>query len=87
MLNKLKRLGDLKRLRDQAQLVKKKLADIQIEVDQNGIFIVMRADQKVEKVTVDGKEETRIKEAVNEAIRRSQEAAARELQEMTRGMF
>ena len=57
-----------------------------IEVEENGIRVVMTGDQKVETVTIDGKYEERLVKILNEAIKKSQQVAAKKLQEMSGGL-
>jgi DNA-binding protein YbaB len=86
MWDKLKQLSDLKRIRDQAQALQKKLSEVLVEVRQGRVHVVMSADQKIHTLTVNGQEEEEIREAVNEAIKKSQEAAASEMQGMMGGL-
>ena len=57
-----------------------------IEVEENGIRVVMTGDQKVETVTIDGKYEERLVSILNQAIKKSQQVAAKKLQEMSGGL-
>lgn len=78
IMDNLKQLGDLKKMRDQAMEVQKKLAGIKITVEHRGVVVVMTADQKVVSISGDvdfGK----ITEAVNEALKQSQKVAAEEM--------
>jgi DNA-binding protein YbaB len=54
-----------------------------IEVNKNGVRVLVRGDQVVMEVEVDGVLENRIGEALNEAVRKTQEVAARKLIEMS----
>lgn len=84
-LDKLKQLGDLKKLRDQAMQMQKQLAQEKVEINHKGVRVVMTGDQKVEILEVDNVAYPRILEAVNQAIKRSQMLAARKLADMTKG--
>lgn len=86
MFNPLKQLGDLKQMRDQAMAIQKQLSQERVEVEKNGVRVVMSGDQKVLEFTVDGNADYRLVEAINEAIKKSQEVAARKLQEMGGGL-
>ena len=85
LMDNLKQLGDLKKMRDQAMEVQKKLAGIKITVEHKGVIVVMTADQKVVSISGDGDFE-KITEAVNEALKQSQKVAADEMKPMMGGL-
>ena len=86
MLNPFKSLGDLKQMRDQAMQIQKALAAELISCEKNGVTVEITGDQKVKAIKVNGNLENNILEAVNEAIKKSQEVAAKKLQEMGGGL-
>jgi DNA-binding protein YbaB len=79
-------VGQLKKIRDQAVQMQKQLQAEVIEVEEGGIRVVMTGDQKVETVTIDGKYEERLVKVLNDAIKKSQQVAAKKLQEMSGGL-
>ena len=92
LMDNLKQLGDLKKMRDQAMEVQKKLAGIKITVEHRGVIVVMTADQKVVAISAptqsgsgDGDFE-KFTEAVNEALKQSQKVAADEMKPMMGGL-
>ena len=86
MLNPFKQLGDLKKMRDQAMEIQKQLAQEVVVVDKNGVLIVISGDQKIKTLETNQRSDDDIKEAVNEAIKKSQEVAARKLSQMGGGL-
>lgn len=82
MINPFQKLGDLKKMRDQASQIQKELSTEKVTIDKNGIHIVISGDQKLLEFSIDDREERRIIETLNEAIKKSQELAARKLQSM-----
>lgn len=54
----------------------------EVTIDKNGVKITMRGDQKILNVEIDGVMENRIAEAINDAVKKTQELAARKLMEM-----
>ena len=46
----------------------------------------MSGDQKIKELTIDGKDDWRVKEAIAEAIKKSQEIAAQKLTEISGGL-
>ena len=86
MFNPLKSLGDLKTMRDQAVKMQQMLSGEEVIVEKNGVKVVMSGDQKLKQLIIDGQEDSRVKEAISEAIKKSQEIAARKLTEMSGGL-
>ena len=85
LMDNIKQLGDLKKMRDQAMEIQKKLADIRITVEYQGVTVVMTADQKV--VSISGEPDLeKVTHAVNEGLKQSQKVAAQEMQGMMGGM-
>jgi len=84
-MDSMKQLGDLKKMRDQAMEIQKKLGTIRITVEHKGVTVVMTADQKL--VSIDGDMDfSKITEAVNEALKESQKVAAEEMKSLMGGM-
>ena len=83
MFNPLKALGNLNQLQQQARQMQQALQQEQVTVDKNGVQVVVRGDQQVISVSIDGVMENRVAEAINEAIKKTQEMAARKLMEMS----
>lgn len=85
LMDNLKQLGDLKKMRGQAMELQKKLADIKITVEHKGVSVVMSADQKI--ISIDGDLNFgKITDAVNEALKQSQKVAAEEMRGLMGGM-
>ncbi len=83
MFNPLQGLGDLQKLQQQAQKMQAALQQETVEVDRNGVKVTVRGDQVIMSIEVDGIIENRIAEAVNEAVKKTQELAARKLIEIS----
>jgi DNA-binding protein YbaB len=86
MNNPFSQLGELKKMRDQAMQIQKELQAEEVNVEKNGITIVITGDQKIKEISTNGRSDNDIKEAVNEAIKKSQEVAARKLATMQGGL-
>ncbi len=78
MFNPLKGLGDIHKL----QKMQKALQQQEVTVEKDGIEVRMRGDQKIVSIVIDGQDDRRIVEAINEAVKKTQEAAARTLMSM-----
>lgn len=83
--DKLKQLGDLKKLRDQAMQMQKQLSQEKVTIEHQGVKVVMTGDQKVEALEIDEVAYPRIIEAVNKAIKKSQMMAAKKLAQISGG--
>lgn len=81
----LKQLGDLKKMRDQAMEVQKRLSGIKITVEHKGVTVVMTADQKIVSISGDN-DLSKVADAVNEALKQSQKVAAEEMKGLMGGM-
>ncbi len=86
MNNPLSQLGDLKKMRDQAMQIQKELQSEEVNVEKNGVEILITGDQRLKEIRINGKSDNDVKEAVNEAIKKSQEIAARKLSQMQGGL-
>ena len=86
MNNPLSQLGDLKKMRDQAMQIQRELQSEEVNVEKNGVEILITGDQKIKEIKINGKSDNDVKEAVNEAIKKSQEIAAKKLSQMQGGL-
>ncbi len=83
MVNPLGGLGDLQKLQQQAQQMQAALQLEEVVVERNGIKVKVRGDQIVQEIEVDGVIENRIADVINEAIKKTQELAAKKLIEIS----
>ena len=83
MINPLKGFGDLHKMQKQAQAMQAALQQEEVIVERDGIRVVLRGDQQVKEVEVDGVLDNRIVAAIDEAVRKTQELAARKLIELS----
>lgn len=86
MMNPFGQLGELKKMRDQAMQIQKALQAEEIKVEKNGVNITITGDQKIKDLSTNGRSDNDIKEAVNEAVKKSQEVAAKKLSQMGGGL-
>jgi len=82
----LSQLGDLKKMRDQAIQLQRQLAAEEVVVEEQGVRVVMTGDQKIKELSVQGISNQVLVDVLNKAIRRSQDLAAKKLQEMSGGL-
>lgn len=86
MNNPFGQLGELKKMRDQAMQIQRLLSAEKIDVEKNGVQITITGDQKIAEIKTNGRGDNDIKEAVNEAVKKSQELAAKKLSQMQGGL-
>lgn len=84
MFNPLGGLGDLMKLQKQAKQMQEALKDEKVEIERNGVKVIARGDQQILEIQIDGVMENRVTDAINEAVKKTQELAARKLIEISR---
>src|SRR3989338_9285628 len=92
MFDKLQQLKELKKMRDEAMQIQKTLDSETIEVEKNGVRIKLTLAQRFISIDVNGRDDSDVVEAVNEAVKESQKEAAKKMQGMMgmdslKGMF
>lgn len=92
MFDKLQQLKELKKMRDDAMNMQKALDAEVVEVEKKGVHIKLTLAQRFISIETEGKSESDIIEALNEAIKESQKAAAKKMTSMggldsLKGMF
>ncbi len=80
------KIKQLKQMRDQAMTIQKQLAIEEIVVERGDVRIVITGDQKIKELTVRGVGSEEVVDALNDAIKQSQQLAAKKLQEMSGGL-
>ena len=86
MFDKVKQLGELKRMRDEAVRIQKQLAAEKIEVNEGDIRIVISGDQQIKELEINGESNEELVRVLNNALKQSQKVAARKVQEMSGGL-
>ena len=82
MNNPLAGLGDAQKSMQQAQQLQAALQKEEVTVERNGIKVTVRGDQQIMAVEVDGIVENRIADAINEAVKQTQQLAATKLKDI-----
>lgn len=83
MANPFGSLGDLQKLQQQAQQMQRALQQEEVVIEKNGVRVVVRGDQQILEISVDGIIENRVADAINEAVKKTQELAAKKLLEIS----
>ncbi|HAZ73288.1 YbaB/EbfC family nucleoid-associated protein [Patescibacteria group bacterium] len=84
--NFMNQLGDLNKLRKQAKQMQQELAAEEITVERGDIVVKITGGQEVKDISVQGIHSDELVKTLNEAIKKSQEVAAKKLQSMTGGL-
>lgn len=82
MFNPLQQAGALKKMWDLQKAIQKE----EVTIEKNGVKVVITGDQKIKKLESNGRSDDDIKEAINEAVKESQQVAAKKLQQMGGGL-
>lgn len=86
MNNPFGQIGELKKMRDQAMQIQRLLSAEEVEIEKNGVRIVITGDQKIKDIKVNNRSDNDVREAINEAVKKSQEIAAKKLSQMQGGL-
>lgn len=84
MFNPFKALGDVNAMRKQALQIQQALEAEEFEVVRGNVRIVISGNQNVRVVEIDGVANDDVKTALNEVIKKSQQAAAMKLAEISK---
>lgn len=84
MFNPFKALGDVNAMRKQALQIQQALEQEEFEVTKGNVRIVISGNQNVKTVEIDGEQNSDVQAALNEAIKKSQQAAAMKLAEISK---
>lgn len=86
MMNPFKMLGDINSMRKQAAAIQQALESEEFEVVQGNVRILITGNQNVKEVEIDGAPNEDVRRAINDAIKKSQQAAAGKLAELSKSM-
>ncbi len=86
MMNPLKGLGDLNKLRQEAQKLQNELKKLEVTEEKGRTRVVMTGDMKIQSLQIDGEEMKDVRDALNEAMDKTQKKAAQKMQEMGGGL-
>ncbi|MEK7497910.1 MAG: YbaB/EbfC family nucleoid-associated protein [Patescibacteria group bacterium] len=84
--DKAKQLGELNKMRQQAMKLQKELEKIVITMEERGVKVKVRGDQKVESILMNGEEMKDVVEAINKAMKEVQKKSAQKMMEMGGGL-
>jgi len=85
-MNPFKMLGDMNAMRKSAMVIQQALEKEEFEVIQGNVRVVITGNQNVKVVEIDGVPNEDVKRAISDAIKKSQQAAAGKLAELSKTM-
>ena len=86
MMNPFKMLGDMNAMRKSAMVIQQALEKEEFEVIQGNVRVVITGNQNVKLVEIDGTPNEDVRRAIGDAIKKSQQAAAGKLAELSKSM-
>ncbi len=86
MFDKFKQLGELNKMRQQANALQKELEKIIETIEKNGWSVSVTGDQKVRYIKKDGEDMAFLVDLINEAMKKVQKEAAKKMMEMGGGL-
>ena len=86
MFDKFKQLQNLGKMRSQAMELQKELEKIKESAEKDGMRVVVTGDQKVSYIEINGEEQRKLTELINEAMKKVQKEAAKKMLEMGGGL-
>ncbi len=86
MFDKFKQVGNLMKMRSEAQKLQKELETITKTVEKNGWIVSVSGDQKIRYIKKDGEDQKDLQDAINEAMKEVQKEAAKKMMEMGGGL-
>lgn len=86
MLNPFKMLGDLNQMRQQAGAIQAALEKEEFETIVGNVRVVITGNQNIKLIEINGELNEDARRAVQEAIKKSQQAAAGKLAEISKSL-
>ncbi len=86
MQNPFKMLGDINQMRKQAAQIQQMLEKEEYEIHQGNVYILISGNQQIKNVEIDGVRQDTLIRAFNDAIKKSQQAAASKLGDISKMM-
>lgn len=86
MFDKFKQLGELAKMRQQAQSLQKELEKISETIEKSGWIVSVSGDQKIRYIKKGEEDLKELTDAINEAMKKVQKEAAKKMMEMGGGL-
>jgi DNA-binding protein YbaB len=86
MFDKFKQLGELNKMRQQAQALQKELEKLVTTLEKHGYTVSVSGDQKIRYIKKDGVDLKELVDLINEALKQVQKESAKKMMEMGGGL-
>ena len=86
MLDKMKQLNELRKLRSQAMQMQREMAKEKVTLEEKGMKVVVRGDQKIESIEAGGEPQSQLTDLLNKALKQAQQKAALKMAQMGDGL-
>ena len=86
MFDKFKQLGELNKMRKQAMELQKELEKIKETAERDGMKVIVKGDQTIDYLVIDGQERRDLVDLINEALKKVQKESAKKMLEMGGGL-
>ena len=86
MFDKFKQLGELNKMRQQAQVLQKELEKIIVTLEKKGYTVSVTGDQKIRYIKKDGEDLKELVDLINEVLKQVQKESAKKMMEMVGGL-
>ena len=86
MLDKFKQLNELRKLRSKAMKMQRDLAQEKVTFEEGELKVVVRGDQKIQSIEIDGEEQDQLVKVLNKAMKKAQQKAAMKMASMGGGL-
>ena len=86
MFDKFKQLGELNKMRKQAMELQKELEKIKETAERGGMKVIVKGDQTIDYLVIDGQERRDLVDLINEALKKVQKESAKKMLEMGGGL-
>lgn len=84
--DKVKQLGELNKMRQQAKKLQEELSKITHSEEKGGVKVKVTGDQTIAYLEIDGEERGDIKDLINKAFKKIQKVSARKMMDMGGGL-
>ena len=81
MFDKFKQVSEAMKMKGQLREIQKQLSAEKIEIEEDGIRVVVTGEQKIKELVVKGNDEYQLREIINKALDKSREVAAKKTQD------
>jgi len=86
MFDKFKQGAELIKMRNQAMALQKELEKIKLSEEKDGIRVVVTGDQKISYIEINGEEQKKLVDLINETLKKVQKESAKKMMEMGGGL-